>query len=564
MEFCEEDIKDVFSQFKDRFHIRKLLRDICERKLQINQTKFITPPGSNSLFKELSLDKGDPPRGNTDTLSPNSRKHNVVGRPEIDSSVFFPVKCNSSDVTELPSVAETLSKVTEVGTADPSFALEKLSGIKTTKMMKVNSYVDRSSPVFEHSFDLVEVKQEHDQWSCSQQQQHTHTSKLSNNPLTYSQSGGLVSSPLHASFQSSTFPHHSVFNTSSSFMTASKAHSHTPGVGENPSFKRSRYEIETGCEEQALCLKKEHVAEDSFSLYGSKTSMHQVGSSSPSCPFPSGRSLQCASHSEVTPQDVSVSPRAKLQSSSHVSAPQQLSVSSVNQRRVTSPLGLRSNNSSPASQPSSTTPDLDSNFILDSRSLATISAMAARYTATEILSKKSQRSSPNSAQKLGSIIIRSAAQQAGLWDSTPLLRSITEPQRQCFISAVYQVAPHIHPHQNFLWQRLSETLQNRRKYLLDKRLGKRGFCPSTSGQPSSTCGADKPSMSNHSAQFKHELLASASDLSDIIRDWQTSAMLHGRHLHGNSTKQQENSLMSCVKTETCDDRNDKHVQRTDF
>nr|KAG5714534.1 hypothetical protein BaRGS_006980 [Batillaria attramentaria] len=48
------------------------------------------------------------------------------------------------------------------------------------------------------------------------------------------------------------------------------------------------------------------------------------------------------------------------------------------------------------------------------------------------------------------------------------------PQKQAFLSYVYSVAPHIREYEQLLWQRLSETLQNRRKYLLDKKLGKRG------------------------------------------------------------------------------------------
>ena len=57
-------------------------------------------------------------------------------------------------------------------------------------------------------------------------------------------------------------------------------------------------------------------------------------------------------------------------------------------------------------------------------------------------------------------------------------------QGQIFLSSIYQIAPHLQPQQALLLQRLSETLQNRRKYLLDKRLGKRGcFGSSQSHQP---------------------------------------------------------------------------------
>jgi hypothetical protein len=77
------------------------------------------------------------------------------------------------------------------------------------------------------------------------------------------------------------------------------------------------------------------------------------------------------------------------------------------------------------------------------------------------------------------------------------------------------------PHQNLLWQRLSETLQNRRKYLLDKRLGKRKFSTSTQPQPSVNHPSSAYQPSSTTPRWSFE---SRQNLSEMIRDaeeWQT-------------------------------------------
>lgn len=153
------------------------------------------------------------------------------------------------------------------------------------------------------------------------------------------------------------------------------------------------------------------------------------------------------------------------------------------------PVQTRSETASPTAQPSSTTPDMTGSEIrvgnFANASVMAMNQMASRHTAYEILSKKEQRSRPNSAQKLGSILIRNAAQHANLWSSPPHLRNISSTQKQLFLDYIYQVAPHLRECEALLWQRLSETLQNRRKYLLDKKLGKRGVSSSSSSEQNS-------------------------------------------------------------------------------
>ena len=79
---------------------------------------------------------------------------------------------------------------------------------------------------------------------------------------------------------------------------------------------------------------------------------------------------------------------------------------------------------------------------------------------------------------------------------------------------MYRIAPHIREYEHLLWQRLSETLQNRRKYLLDKKLGKRGFSSSnqsTSSSSSSSSHHDFPDVSEWQVTSMHSHLSSMGD-----------------------------------------------------
>lgn len=94
------------------------------------------------------------------------------------------------------------------------------------------------------------------------------------------------------------------------------------------------------------------------------------------------------------------------------------------------------------------------------------------FSADELLSKRSRFSKPTEAQRLGGILIRNAAHSAGVWKDAPCLHEISLPQRKEFYKFIVSLAPQLSNSQNILFTRLREALQNRRKYLLDKRLGK--------------------------------------------------------------------------------------------
>jgi hypothetical protein len=299
---------------------------------------------------------------------------------------------------------------------------------------------ERSAPVCDGSFDLVEVKQESDGWLYDQHMQRE--SMFSPQPA-HSQNRTQTGKRGMVGMHQNQLDHHST-------------------------VKRQRFSADDmGCEEQALCLKKvcedvdnisttaprkpqqAHTWSNSFQSFENSLTSHSQDYSDPrflpwsstlsssQAPLPNGSMSQRNSSRNLFSFPQNVLPRT---SPTVPTSPQQNVPTSPRSQQVTSsPNAVRSNTSSPATQPSSTTDDLDFSSPLDPRSVSTLITLAGRHSALELLSKKSQRSSPNPAQKLGSILIRSAAQTAGLWETTPLLRHIPEGQRHCFLSAVYQV-----------------------------------------------------------------------------------------------------------------------------
>ncbi|KAK7105018.1 uncharacterized protein [Littorina saxatilis] len=400
-EFCEEDIRDVFTEFKDRFRVRKLLRDLADKPA--SRLKPAPQSSGQQQLEEKSAASG--------------RSHDSP-RPRTSPSV----EAASSALMRLSSSEYSFSGTTSTRTVSG----KHISGRRASEVIDL---------------DDVQVKSEcEDTYSAKRQRVEDALGIPPHIPAAHSynllqSSSGLLSGQ-HSAMNSFLPPSPlSVFLNKPEFHPAfggTMSPSLRP-AGYAHSQDQQRTATFSGGEDQALCLKK-------------------------------------------SPQ------------------------------RPPSAVQVRRDTASPTTQPSSTTPDylgsLETRH-LDLASVLSMGQLATKYTAQEILSKKSQRSRPNGAQKLGSILIRNAAQQANLWSDPPHLRSISQPQRQEFLNSVYRIAPHIRDYEHLLWQRLSETLQNRRKYLLDKKLGKRGF-------PSSGQSAASSSSSQH-------------DLGDFS-EWQVTSM----------------------------------------
>lgn len=105
--------------------------------------------------------------------------------------------------------------------------------------------------------------------------------------------------------------------------------------------------------------------------------------------------------------------------------------------------------------------------------LSLVTSSICRFSAEELLAKKSVRGRPSEAQRLGTVLIRNAAQSVRIWDSAPLLKDIPQDRRDSFMRYVISTAPQLAMHSEMVWNRLREALQNRRKYLLDKEMGRR-------------------------------------------------------------------------------------------
>ncbi|XP_033752769.1 uncharacterized protein LOC117336372 [Pecten maximus] len=105
--------------------------------------------------------------------------------------------------------------------------------------------------------------------------------------------------------------------------------------------------------------------------------------------------------------------------------------------------------------------------------LSLVSSSISRFSGEELLGKKPVRGRPTEAQRLGTVLIRNAAQSVRIWDSAPLWKDISHEKRDGFMQYVISTAPQLASYSELVWNRLREALQNRRKYLLDKETGRR-------------------------------------------------------------------------------------------
>lgn len=431
-EFCEEDIRDVFTEFKDRFLIRKLLRDLFDK--------------AQSRHKPATL--------------PQSDSHHGQIRPSEghDRSPTY-----SSQTNVLSGLAECYADLAQAAIAHRNASSDSASRHPSTN--QPSSPLKRSSQQSLQSHDVVEINDEEDSVALLVDKK-PHLDEIQSVRTIPSHEHSLESSAgkstgqhsVHDSFAPKQLSPFAVFvNKPELTSVFGSAFSHFHAAFGNADEQRQTRASHLPQTDQALCLKK------------------TVG-----------------------------------------------------------PAHVRNDTPSPATQPSSTTPD---SFIfqeskhLDLASTTAMSQLATKYSAPDILSKKAQRSRPSGAQKLGSVLIRNAAQQADLWETAPCLRSIAQFQKQCFLSYVYSIAPQLKEYEQLLWQRLSETLQNRRKYLLDKKLGKRGV--HTNGEQASPSDI----LGNFNWNVTPQILSNLGHREDT------------RFTHEDSATEESNDAVGIVKRE---------------
>lgn len=398
-EFCEEDIKDVFTEFKDRFLIRKLLRDIADK--QPSRQKL---PASTQVLGMTNAPQILTPKHEQQS----DRFSNTSGQGASHSQTHAPSPSTSGIQTSLCSASQLQVSKWENGQPVKPPSKESLMVIE----------LDDENDSDNDSKDIAFYADKR-----MQQVKHSQPKLLS---------ASVLGNPymLNASVTGKSLPSHTHCVDRHTSQTVYSAYPRPDHAGSHTTHHANNY------------VHYAHNSEDRWK----PAALSSVGD-------------------------------------------QALCLIKVQSSIAGMPVQTRSETASPTAQPSSTTPDMTGSEIrvgnFANASVMAMNQMASRHTAYEILSKKEQRSRPNSAQKLGSILIRNAAQHANLWSSPPHLRNISSTQKQLFLDYIYQVAPHLRECEALLWQRLSETLQNRRKYLLDKKLGKRGVSSSSSSEQNS-------------------------------------------------------------------------------
>lgn len=98
-----------------------------------------------------------------------------------------------------------------------------------------------------------------------------------------------------------------------------------------------------------------------------------------------------------------------------------------------------------------------------------------QYTAEQLLEKRHAKAKCNSAQAFFNNIMQDAALAAKLWKHPPSsLDVISNKKKDFFFKLIEETLPGVLTNKrNEVWRRLGQRLQNRRKYLKDKLMGKR-------------------------------------------------------------------------------------------
>lgn len=95
------------------------------------------------------------------------------------------------------------------------------------------------------------------------------------------------------------------------------------------------------------------------------------------------------------------------------------------------------------------------------------------YSSEELLAKPTPRTKCTKAQIYFRNLIRDCARQAKIWDKAYTLPSIPDGKCNKFFELIGTAAPQLEGHRADVKARLAIALQNKRKYQLDLKLGKR-------------------------------------------------------------------------------------------
>ncbi|KAK3590286.1 hypothetical protein CHS0354_039175 [Potamilus streckersoni] len=375
LDFCEEDIKDLFTVFKDRFLVRKLVRE----------SKTQTSPSGL---------KG--PASFTNTL-----QHNQSATYRFSPPSSSQVSLNDAKLR------------------GPSPGSQRLSSPPTV------------SPVFQRHDDRV--YSEGNPWPNVNNLQRQHspvvqrqvTSPIPTNFISRSESG-LVSTPI---------------------VLQQISHRPTADSTEVMNFKISKVESL----QESVPVKTE-------------TAVVILDDDSPKRPpFPSSP-VTVSSTSAIGPSPDCAKPQldyqSKITNEEHGTSQNTFTNSNQNQE-------LKSE------RPSKVLSMEERRAAITEVEFMAIGSSIKQYTAEELLGKKSLRGKPSDAQRLGQVLMRNAAQAAKFWDTAPLLKDIPNHQKEMFSRYVVAAAPQLADYHEVIWAKLRVCLQNRRKYLLDKEIGKR-------------------------------------------------------------------------------------------
>ncbi|OWF36598.1 uncharacterized protein LOC110441453 [Mizuhopecten yessoensis] len=391
LQFCEEDIRDAFTVFKDRFIVRKVIREL---KLGVS--------GKSSTLSSLPSPQPPPPPS-------QHRSHQQPPRAPEQRPVYQ----NNVDQHRSFSSYNPASK-TQTQTSHGS-------GQRQLFMPST----DTQRPSF---------------GSGGSQQSINTTSRLSNDS----------------------------FNNASVKRRLSTDH-----IKREP--PESRMDSTTG-----VCIDLRPKALDHRPVfsYGSPQLMNATVSStveeqrskgnkmsplhrqSPGAPYPVCLTQVIPSSSPASPARGQHSPAIKPENGQHMRAVEE-------PRRQLSPLDQAPHPHSTAI--ASPHPYDESGSFM----LSLVSSSISRFSGDELLGKKPVRGHPTEAQRLGTVLIRNAAQSVRIWDSAPLWKDISQEKREGFMQYVISTAPQLAAYTELVWNRLREALQNRRKYLLDKATGRR-------------------------------------------------------------------------------------------
>ncbi|XP_063398359.1 uncharacterized protein LOC134683171 [Mytilus trossulus] len=370
-EFCEEDIQDAFSVFRDRFTIRKVLR---EQKSTENQSSSVVSPNRPSLPSANHQALPSLPSANHQVLSSQQYKHCDLNKQSSNSFSNKPVSSSNQQ-----------NNVYSHQHHQPTRGVISL----------VSSEPERSSPM-----------------------------KTQVNPAFMSPSRTVSSPPIRREETQSRRQSIELMNEKVSSTDEYSPHRDRKVIERVDDSQLNIYDSAV----DALVSLSKHI--------GSDSNLQQRTGSTEFRKDPK-------SHSPSTCSKTASTNSSNIIHQNQIQLYQMPSASSI--------YGL----------------NYDCTY-----AWSVMSSKVKTFTADELLSKRSRYAKPTEAQRLGGILIRNAAHAAGIWKDAPCLHEINVPQKKEFFKFIVSLAPQLSASQNTIFTRLREALQNRRKYLLDKKLGK--------------------------------------------------------------------------------------------